>query len=305
MNKKKKIIILLVAVIIGAIIVGILLHNRGLVYTDLELNEELVYTDQISLDSAQKANPESNEELIYTDPESNEELIYTDPDSNEELAYTDPALDKGSDLYETGPDEDPDNDGLTNAEELKYGTDINNFDTDGDGLTDFYEVKIFNTNPLKPDSDNDGLDDRAELLAGLNPNSKMTDGKTPDKERTFEVVRSDSRVKLTVFGNANVYNVYAGTFNTVGLINTPGLVSKVYEFYLETPFKNAEVTFNYTDSELKSRGIDEKNLSIFEFTNKGTFNAVNSIVDTKNNTVTAKLQHFSKYTLGDGTAMGL
>ena len=218
-------------------------------------------------------------------------------------AYTDPEHIRGTDLYETGLDEDPDKDGLTNAEEKRYGTNISNFDTDGDGLTDFYEVSESKTNPLKTDSDNDGLEDRAELLAGLDPNNKKSDGKTQDKKRVFEVVRSDKRVKLKVSGNANVYNVYAGIFNTVGLKNMPGLVCDVYEFYLETPFKNAEVTFNYTDKELKSLGIKENNLSIFQFTNDGEFEAVNSVIDTENNTVTAKLQHFSRYTLGDGTVI--
>ncbi len=223
----------------------------------------------------------------------------------EGLEYTDPKLNMGGCFFDEDLDEDsdPDEDGLTNAEEAQYGTNIYNFDTDGDGLTDFYEVRESKTDPLNPDSDNDGLDDRAELLAGLDPNNKRTDGIMSDKKRIFEVVRSDSRVKLTVSSNANVYNVYAGIFNTTGLANTPGLVSDVYEFYLETPFKNAEVVFNYTDRELKSLGINEKNLSIFEFTNKGEFKAVDSVVDTKNKTVTAKLRHFSKYTLGDGTVI--
>ena len=220
-----------------------------------------------------------------------------------QLVYTDPELDKDIGFYETGSDEDPDKDGLTNAEELQYGTNINNIDTDGDGLTDDYEIKEAKTNPLRSDSDYDGLNDRAELLAGLDPNNKKTDGKTADKRRTFDVVRSDTRVKLTVSGNANVYNIYTGIFNTPGLANTPGLVSEVYEFYLETPFDHAELVFNYIDRELKKLGCDENNLLIFQFTNDGEFKAVDSVVDTENNTVTANLRHFSKYVLGDGTVL--
>lgn len=218
-----------------------------------------------------------------------------------QLVYTDPELNLGMWFYETGSDdeEDFDQDGLINAEERQYGTDIHNIDTDGDGLTDYYEIKESKTNALRPDSDYDGLNDRAELFAGLDPNNKMTDGKTADNRRTFDVVRSNTRVKLTVSGNANVYDVYAGTFNTAGLKNTPGLVCDVYEFYLETPFNYAELVFNYTDRELKTLGFDENNLSIFQLTNDGEFKAVDSIVDTEKNTVTAKLRHFSKYTLGD------
>ncbi len=60
-------------------------------------------------------------------------------------------------------DDDDDNDGLTNAEERRYGTDPNNPDTDGDGLTDGEEVKRYHTNPLNPDTDGDGLSDGDEV----------------------------------------------------------------------------------------------------------------------------------------------
>ena len=35
----------------------------------------------------------------------------------------------------------PDEDGLTNIDECEYGTDPNNPDTDGDGMTDGWEVQ--------------------------------------------------------------------------------------------------------------------------------------------------------------------
>jgi len=60
-------------------------------------------------------------------------------------------------------DDDDDNDGLTNAEERRYGTDPNNPDTDGDGLTDGEEVHKYHTNPLNPDTDGDGLTDGEEV----------------------------------------------------------------------------------------------------------------------------------------------
>lgn len=64
----------------------------------------------------------------------------------------------------TGGDIDSDGDGLTDAEEAKYGTDPFNPDTDGDGLKDGDEVKKYKTDPLNPDSDWDGLKDGAEVL---------------------------------------------------------------------------------------------------------------------------------------------
>ena len=65
--------------------------------------------------------------------------------------------------FNSSDDDDDDNDGLTNAEERRYGTDPNNPDTDGDGLTDGEEVKRYHTNPLNQDTDGDGLTDGEEV----------------------------------------------------------------------------------------------------------------------------------------------
>lgn len=65
---------------------------------------------------------------------------------------------------------DSDKDGLTDDEERTYGTDINEPDSDGDGLFDKEEVKVYLTNPLDPDTDQDGYLDGAEVKSGYNPN---------------------------------------------------------------------------------------------------------------------------------------
>ncbi len=76
---------------------------------------------------------------------------------------------------------DDDGDGLLNAMEAVYGTDPNNPDTDGDGLTDYQEVAELYTDPLKADTDDngildgdedfdrDGLKNIEECKAGSNP----------------------------------------------------------------------------------------------------------------------------------------
>ncbi len=58
---------------------------------------------------------------------------------------------------------DPDNCGLTNAEEKELGTDPNVADTDGDGLKDGEEVHQYQTQPLVADTDGDGLKDGEEV----------------------------------------------------------------------------------------------------------------------------------------------
>ncbi len=72
---------------------------------------------------------------------------------------------------------DTDIDGLNLCEELQQGTDPNNPDTDGDGLTDGNEVNVHTTNPLLTDTDGDGLTDGNEVnVYTTNPLLTDTDG---------------------------------------------------------------------------------------------------------------------------------
>jgi hypothetical protein len=64
---------------------------------------------------------------------------------------------------------DDDNDGLSNAAENDYGSDVNNPDTDGDGLTDGDEVNSFGTSPILVDTDADFMPDDFEISYGLDP----------------------------------------------------------------------------------------------------------------------------------------
>jgi len=76
-----------------------------------------------------------------------------------------------------GGDPDRDRDGLTNDQEEQLGTDPDNPDTDGDGLSDGDEVNRYTTSPLKADSDGDGLNDGDEVLKyKTDPNKVDTDG---------------------------------------------------------------------------------------------------------------------------------
>ncbi len=61
---------------------------------------------------------------------------------------------------------------------LSYIGDLSNGsgDTDGDGLSDYDEVKIHHTNPTLADSDGDSLDDSTEITNGTEPNNPDSDG---------------------------------------------------------------------------------------------------------------------------------
>ena len=65
--------------------------------------------------------------------------------------------------------EDTDGDGLPNTEEEAIGTNPTAADTDRDDLSDFDEVKVYRTDPKKPDSDGDGHTDGTEVRQRFNP----------------------------------------------------------------------------------------------------------------------------------------
>lgn len=65
---------------------------------------------------------------------------------------------------------DSDKDDLLDSEEKQLGTNPKNPDTDGDGLSDGDEVKVWHTHPLITDTDSDNFLDGSEILNGYNPN---------------------------------------------------------------------------------------------------------------------------------------
>ena len=71
---------------------------------------------------------------------------------------------------------DLDNDGLSNASEVRLGSDPNVADTDGDGLADGLEFLTYGSSPTNNDTDGDGLLDGAEVSQwGTLPTSADSD----------------------------------------------------------------------------------------------------------------------------------
>ncbi len=83
-------------------------------------------------------------------------------------------------------DADTDHDGLTDYEEVKiYHTSLTQYDTDGDGISDGDEVHYWSSDPLKFDSNNDGIDDKTSIIQGYNPMANRS------KLTTYRVQRMD------------------------------------------------------------------------------------------------------------------
>jgi cell wall-associated NlpC family hydrolase len=71
---------------------------------------------------------------------------------------------------------DSDEDGLTDAEEVRRGTHPRKWDTDGDSIMDGSEVNSFHTDPKLADTDGDGLGDKIEMWTHTDPTVADTDG---------------------------------------------------------------------------------------------------------------------------------
>ena len=67
-------------------------------------------------------------------------------------------------------------DKLSNEEELAYGTDASETDTDRDGLSDYDEIFVYKTKPGVADTDEDTVNDGDEIALGLDPLNPMTFG---------------------------------------------------------------------------------------------------------------------------------
>lgn len=73
---------------------------------------------------------------------------------------------------------DTDEDMLSDQYEVEYGLRPDDPDTDGDGITDGYELIMIGSDPTLEDSDFDGLADGLELMLGLDPT--VFDNPDPD-----------------------------------------------------------------------------------------------------------------------------
>lgn len=96
---------------------------------------------------------------------------------------------------------DRDNDCLADIVEEIYGTDPNNPDTDGDGLTDYEEIHITGTNPLKYDTAENGINDAEDDIDGdgLSNKEEITLGTSVSSSDTDEDGLSD-------YDELNIYN---------------------------------------------------------------------------------------------------
>lgn len=129
-------------------------------------------------------------EILFGIDENKEDTDGDGLSDYEELCVTatDPTVFDSVEKGVSDAEADLDKDGLSNKEELQYGTDTTKADTDRDGLSDYEEMHVYATNPGEMDTDNDNLKDGDETALGLDP-------KNP---KTYEISDAEYTVKQTV-----------------------------------------------------------------------------------------------------------
>lgn len=138
-------------------------------------------------------------------------------------------------FIDAGSNYDPDMDGLINKLERDEGTDINNPDTDRDGLLDGEEVFIFGTKPLLKDTDGDTLPDGSEVTYGSDPLVFDTDADSD--------IVADSVDNCTLAPNADQRdtdddgygNACDPDFNNDGIVNATDLAFFKPRFFTSDP----------------------------------------------------------------------
>ena len=160
---------------------------------------------------------------------------------------------------------DRDDDGLINIAEFLNGTNLDNPDSDNDGLTDGEEVLIHLTSPLSFDTDGDLLDDAFEIEFGLNALTTNTPDQDTDNDGVSDfderVFGSNPTVADTdADGTGDLDEINSG-FDPAGGENPDNEERKIVdvEFAVGDPSgsnsERWELIIKGTDSEIDEREI--------------------------------------------------
>ncbi len=202
---------------------------------------------------------------------------------------------------------DSDNDGLTNVKEKELGTNPYSADTDGDGVQDNIEIEKTKTDPLKIDTDGDGINDGDELDLGLDPlkiDSKDDGIKDSDRTLTYSIDESTLGVSIKINGKGNIASTTIDKIKNSTFASMDGLIDTVYNFYTTGTIESAIVTIKYNIEDVVAKNLDEKNLTLYYFNEETKeLEALPTIVDTENKTISVTLKHFSKYVIGDSNVV--
>ncbi|NMA91138.1 MAG: VWA domain-containing protein, partial [Amphibacillus sp.] len=287
---------------------------------DFEINGEAYYYVTISGEDIQ-SNTVKADGLLDSDgdelTDTMEYLIGTDPfnpDTDGDgltdyeeiyLTFTDPLIYDTNGSGISDGEEDFDGDGLNNIQELLYGTDPYNDDTDEDGLTDYDEIFVYYTDPLSTDTDADGLSDILEIEYDMDPNNPDTlnDG-ILDGDRIFTVTKyskhsnEDDSVKPKLEIELEGKQIESLTITKVDekdiFLNDkiPGYLGNAFDFEVEGEFSSATLTYEF-DQQLLNDPNFIPAIYYWDETEQFLFEIPDQTIE--GNTVSAPVSHFSSY----------
>lgn len=151
--------------------------------------------------------------------------VFISSEQPEEITIADnTAIRKMNTVLRDYPDDDFDGDGLTNAEETIAGTNPWNVDSDGDGVTDYCELKITNSNSLK-----------AEAIL-------------EDKQKKLDQENDKTEGSPYKIGNVILWaDDYASKSYGSVVETTTGYYFSLFHGYAQFPEKDGEYAYSYKD----------------------------------------------------------
>lgn len=187
---------------------------------------------------------------------------------------------------------------VSDYDKESHGLSLYLADSDGDGLSDAYEISKNISDPNNPDSDGDGLTDGVEILAGLGPKNKSTDGKTPDKSVQFTRTETVGIATAEMNGNANVYGTQVAEYSSA-LANYPGVIGELCELYSVKSSSSVKLSFAFDDEALSRWGSSASNLRIYKVDpSTSKFEEVSG-TKTEGGNISADITKDGVYVLGD------
>ncbi len=199
--------------------------------------------------------------------------------------------------YDENNDEDAD--GIINSKEVENSTAINLIDSDGDGLSDYYELNVSKTSPTISDSDEDGINDGNEILLQLDPLSKNED---TNLKYNFSDEKTGTQIEIT--GKENIASTTVNEYKLDNISSINKNISPVYQIHSEGEISDAIIKLKYNKETITSAGINESNLGIYRVDMKANeFEKIDSNLDTQNSIISCNVNELGMYFIGDTTTI--
>lgn len=259
-----------------------------------EINELTYYSflciDSKEYDEAQKANQEANAILVA---------------KTEELKQINQLLEK----VKADPKGDYDSDGLPNQYEIQafYGTfnplDADTYDEgildgdsdpDSDGLTNKEEM-AYGTNPVIWDTDEDEISDKRELELGYDPLTANTLENSSYVEQQFK--SEETGVIINIHASGDAENSIDVVEQEEFYFNSPHAITPLYNITTEVSFDRAEICIPVDLSQIPKEDYDKLWVVYFDEESQGFIPLENTVVNSKEGYVSAVITRFSIYSV--------